>query len=123
MSRFEEVVIKLGDDRDSIQEYAAIGGATDKVSYTVTTGKNLFIQQWHVAVSEGKGMIFELQDDGTSLAAIASGEDGGAGGSMNLAPGNPIGPIAAASLVIIHRDTGDAGKDWSGGFTGYEEDE
>lgn len=105
-----------------VQEYAAVGGATNKVNYTVTTGKNLFIEQWHVSVSEGKGNIFELQDDGTSLASIATGEDGGSGGTMLLPKHNPIGPIAAGSTVRIHRDTGDGGKDWSGGFTGYEED-
>lgn len=145
MSRFEEVIIKGGVSENqaevdaannlcvkvaplpigatSVQQYAAIGGATDKINYTVTTGKNLFIQQWHAAVSEGKGIIFELQDDGTSLASIATGEDGGSGGSMNFPDGNPIGPMAAGSTVRIHRDTGDAGKDWSGGFIGYEEDE
>ena len=63
-----------------------------------------------------------VQDDGVSLASIATGEDGGSGGSMILPKNNPIGPIASGSTVIIHRDTGDAGKDWSGGFIGYEED-
>ena len=108
---------------EPVQEYGAIGGATDKINYTVTAGKNLFITEWHVAVAEGKGNIFELQDDGVSLAAIATGEDGGSGYPMVFTTDNPIGPIAAGSTVRIHRDTGDSGKDWSGGFIGYEEDE
>ena len=106
-----------------VLEYAAIGGGTNKINYVVTTGKNLFISHWHVAVSEGKGNIFELQDDGVSLAAISTGEDGGPGYPMSFPGNNPIGPIAAGSTVRIHRDTGDSGKDWSGGFMGYEEDE
>ena len=48
---------------DSVQQYAAVSGTTDKISYTVTTGKNLFIQQWHVSVSEGKKNIFELNKE------------------------------------------------------------
>ena len=111
------------DVEDSVQQYGAVSSATDKINYTVTTGKNLFIQQWHVGVSEGKGNIFELQDDGASLASLATGEDGGAGGTMKFPINNPVGPIAAGSTVRIHRDTGDAGKDWSGGFIGYEVDE
>ena len=107
---------------EPVQEYAAVGGGTNKVNYVVTAGKNLFIQQWHVAVSEGKGNVFELEDDGVAIAALATGEDGGPGGSMNFPDSNPIGPIAELSVVRIHRDTGDSGKDWSGGFVGYEED-
>ena len=108
---------------DPVQEYGAIGGATDKINYIVTAGKNLFITQWHVSVSEGKGNIFELQDDGVSKASIATGEDGGSGYPMVFADNNPLGPIAAGSTVRIHRDTGDSGKDWAGGFIGYLEDE
>jgi len=114
--------ISMARVQEPVQQYGAIGGGTNKINYVVTAGKNLFIQQWHVSVSEGKGNIFELQDDGTSLAALATGEDGGNGGTMNFSDSNPIGPIAAGSTVRIHRDTGDAGKDWSGGFTGFEVD-
>ena len=108
---------------EPVQEYAAVGGATDKINFVVPANKNLFITHWHTAVSEGKGNIFELQDDGVSLAAISTGEDGGPGYPMVFVDSNPVGPIAAGSTVRIHRDTGDSGKDWSGGFIGYLEDE
>jgi len=108
---------------ETVQEYGTVSGATNKINYTVTAGKNLFIQQLHIAISEGKKYIVELQDDGVPLAALSSGEDGGQGGSMNLPDNNPIGPIAAGSVVRLSRVSGDSGKDWSGGFIGYEEDE
>ena len=113
----------LGERHDAVvQQYGAVGSATNKINYTVTTGKNLFIEQWHVSFSEGDKYIVELQDDGTALASVGSGEAKTGGGPMLLPESNPIGPIAAGSTVRLHREEGDAGKDWSGGFIGYEED-
>ena len=108
--------------KESVQQFQSAAGATNKINYTVTTGKVLFIQHWHVSVSEGNKNIFELQDDGTGISSTGNGENGG-----NLAPvffpvDNPLGPIAAGSVVRISRVEGDSGKDWSGGFIGYEED-
>jgi len=120
----EEIVKIINFNRveEPIQEQSVVSGATNKIDYTVTSGKNLFIQQWNVTFSEGKKYIIELQDDGVEISTIGSGEDGGDGYSINYPSDNPLGPIAAGSVVRLSRVEGDAGKDWAGGFTGFEED-
>lgn len=107
---------------EPVQEYQTASGATTKISYTVTAGKQLFIEHWHVSVSEGNKNIFELQDDGTGVASIGNGENGGNTAPMPIPKNNPLGPFAAGSVITITRIEGDSGKDWSGGFVGYEED-
>ena len=108
---------------ESIQEQSAVSGATNKTLHTVTAGKNFFVDSWWVSVSEGKKLIFELQDDTVEVASLGSGEDGNTGGTMLLPQFNPLGPFAAGSVVRVARVEGDSGKDWSCGLTGYEEDE
>ena len=106
-----------------VQEFADPATATNKINYVVPANMNLFIEQWHVSVSEGNKNVFELQDDGTALASIGNGESGGNTAPMLLPQFNPIGPIAAGSTVRISRTEGDSGKDWAGGFMGYLENE
>lgn len=106
-----------------VQEYDGVSGATTKVTYTVTTGKILFIELWYASASEGKKYIFELQDGGAAVASIGGGEDGNSPTPMRLPNSNPLGPFAAGQEIDIVRVAGDSGKDWSGGFVGYEEDE
>jgi len=112
----------ISRQKEPVQQYQTPSGATNKINYTVTTGKRLFIQQWHVSVSEGNKNIFELQDDTVGLASIGNGENGGNTAPMLFPIDNPIGPFAAGSVVRISRIEGDSGKNWSGGFIGYEED-
>jgi len=108
---------------EPVQEYGPVGTATNKVNFVVPVSKNLFIEHWHACISEGDKMIIELQDDGVGLACIANGEAKDGGRSMPLPQFNPLGPIAAGSVVRLSRVVGASGKDWSGGFIGYLEDE
>lgn len=121
----DEIVKLINRDfrHDStVQEYE-FGTAADKISFAVPTGFNLFIEQWHVSFSEGDKYLIELEDDGVPLASLGGGEGKTGGGPMIFPDDNPLGPIAAGSTVTLNREEGDAGKDWSGGFIGYLEEE
>jgi len=106
-----------------VQEHAMISGATNKINYIVPAGMNLFIEHFHVCISEGDGIVISLQDDGTGLACIANGEGKTGGGAVNLPLYNPLGPIAAGSTVRLSRIEGTSGKDWTGSCVGYLEEE
>lgn len=107
---------------ESVQEYSGVSTAINKIDYVVPTGKNLFIQQFHVCIAEGDKIIIELQDDGTGLACVANGEGKTGGGVVPFPKDNPLGPISTGSTVRLRRIEGTSGKDWSGSFIGYLED-
>jgi len=122
LGRLRVILPGEDDTLEKVQEYESPGTGRNKINYSVPANKRLFIQQWHVSVSEGTKNIFELQDDAVGVASIGNGENGGGGGTMLFPDDNPIGPFAAGSTIRVRREEGDAGKDWSTGFIGFLED-
>lgn len=108
---------------DPVQEYQTVGTATNKINYLVPVGKTLFIELVYTAFSEGDKYIIEAQADGDPFVAVGGGEGKEGGESINAPQFNPWGPFSSGSIIRLHREVGTTGKDWSGGFTGYLEDE
>ena len=107
---------------ESVQEYSTYGTSDTKASYTVTTGKVLFIQAvWATLGNEATTLALEVQEDGTGFASLHIAENG-PHNNLIIQAINPLGPFAAGVVIRIQRVQGDSGKEWAAGFTGYEED-
>ncbi len=105
---------------NNVHEYEAPSVDTDKITYTVPADMELYIQTWHVSVSDGRKYIFELQDDGAGVSSIGNGGGtGGPGDQRRYPEDNPLGPFETGHEITISRVQGDANKDWSCGFVGF----
>ena len=97
--------------------------ADTKASFTVNTGKILFVQTIFAALGEGGGtIVVEVQEDGTGFAALTISSNGSHSAEVTTPISNPFGPFSAGTVVRMQRIDGDSAKDWSGGWNGYERD-
>lgn len=107
---------------EPIYEYDGINTDRNKISYTVPTGKVLYLVTLGCSLMEGKIHV-EWQEDGTGFAAIGLNEDGTTTAQLNTQTVTPWGPFAAGTVIRARREYGDSGKDWSAEMVGYLEDE
>lgn len=97
--------------------------AATHISYTVPTGKILWIQTLTACYADGSGgeNYLEWQEDGSGFHPQYISDGAGYVHAL-FTDGNPIGPFAAGVLIRAQRISG-ASRDWSASFTGYLEDE
>lgn len=106
-----------------VNVYTGYGTATNKATYTVPTGKILYIVTMFVTadVDEGGKITLEWQYATTGYASTSVYKDSDSNFQLNAPAGIPFGPYAAGGQIRCRRVNGDSGKDWAAGFVGYLE--
>ena len=105
-----------------VSQFQTLGTQDTKISYTVTASTTLYINLLFISIGENGGtVVVEAQADGTSFASMTLTDGGEAATSLNTEIATPWGPFVAGTVITFLRIAGDAGKDWSGGFQGWEE--
>lgn len=106
----------------SVHEADMDDSSATHISYTVPTGKVLYIQTLTACYSSGSGgeNYLEWQEDGVGFHPQYISDGSGYTHAL-FTDGNPIGPFAAGVVVRAQRITG-ASRAWSAAFTGYLED-
>ncbi len=95
------------------------GSGATKISYTVPTGKILFIQTLtsaYASTSGGENAV-EWQEDAVGFHPQYISDGAGFAHSL-FTDGNPVGPFAAGVEITAQRTAGQS-RDWSASFTGY----
>lgn len=106
-----------------VNQYSTFEVSNTKASYTVPSGKVLYVTYAFVAYGdEPSGRLsLEIQADGTGFGGWLIDVDATSNGTLNPPIETPFGPFSAGTTIRIQRLGGD-NDDWSGGWNGYLED-
>lgn len=106
---------------EPVQLFAADNKDRTKCSYTIPTGKMLYVQSFLTAVSEGK-MSVCFRWNGSAVFSVGLNEDGTTSFHASAPSNNPFGPVPAGHTIDLYRVSGD-NKKWSAAVFGYLENE
>ena len=106
-----------------VHEYDGWNNDQTKISYTVPTGKVLYITSWFCAhVTDAGGHVIALRDNGTQISWMSFNNDATTTAQRNFPDNNPYGPIAAGRTITIYRVSGSSPEEWGCEVDGYLED-
>jgi len=98
------------------------GNGQTRISYTVPTGKVLYIQRlWCCHHSDAAGHTIVFRVDGTGFCWMEFNNDGTTSFEKTYPESNPY-IVNAGEEVTAYRESGSSPEDWSPGFDGYLED-
>ena len=107
-----------------VRQYDSYSNNNTKASYTVPTGKVLYIVYvWISYGDDANGeIVCELQDNGSGIGSLSIERGGGQNQAMLNPPESvPFGSFSAGRTIRIERVDGD-NDEWAGGWHGYLED-
>lgn len=108
---------------EPVHESEGYNNDTTKISYTVPTGKSLYIQSFFVvSESDASGHVFALRVDFTEIFWVALCNDANTSFQHVFSTDNPYGPIVAGSVINFRRIDGSSSESWACGFSGFLED-
>jgi len=94
-----------------------------KISYTVPTGKVLYIQRlWASHLTDAQGHTIAFRVGSTQFYWMTFNNDGTTTFEKQYPDSNPYGPIAAGVVVTAYRIAGSSPEKWTAGLDGYLED-
>jgi len=106
-----------------VHEYDGFNNDTTKISYTVPTGKKLWISGWNLAaVSDAAGHAFALRIGSTQISWCCVNNDGTTTINRLYTDSNPFGPVSAGSVVTVQRIEGSSPENWGVELDGFLED-
>jgi len=93
-----------------------------KISYTVPTGKVLYIQRlWGSHETDAVGHTIAFRVDGTEFYWMTFNNDGTTTFEKRYPESNPY-ILTAGEVLTAYRIAGSSPEDWTSGFDGYLED-
>ena len=105
-----------------VHEGSGYSNDRTKISYTVPTGKILYIQRlWGSHLTDAAGHTIAFKVDSTEFYWITFNNDGITTFEKNYPESNPYS-LTAGEVLTAYRIAGSSPESWTAGFDGYLED-
>jgi len=117
------VIIVASRVEQPIHEYDGYNNNRTKISYTVPSGKVLYLQRlWASHLTDAVGHTIAFRTGTTQFYWMTFNNDGTTTFEKTYPESNPYGPISAGTTITAYRIDGSSSEEWTAGFDGYLED-